>query len=56
MTALAKITVAQNLEEVSVQLLDAIYYSGYTEKMSKENAEKIAWELAEMQRQFPVKK
>lgn len=56
MTALTKTTVEQNIEEISVQLLDSIYYSGYTEKMSKENAEKVNWELEEIQKQFPAKK
>ena len=56
MTALTKSTIEQNIEEISIELLDSIYYAGYVEQMSQLDSQKIEWEIAEMQRQFSTKK
>jgi hypothetical protein len=52
MTALARTTREQNIEEISVQLLDQLYYSGYVEEMSIIDPAKVEWELAQMESQF----
>jgi hypothetical protein len=52
MTAIARATRDQNIEEISIELLDQIYYSGYVEEMSIIDPAKIEWELAQMESQF----
>ena len=52
MTAITRATRDQNIEEISIELLDQIYYSGYVQEMSVTDPAKIEWELAQMSAQF----
>ncbi len=52
MTAIARATRDQNIEEISIELLDQIYYSGYVQEMSLTDPAKIEFELAQMESQF----
>jgi hypothetical protein len=55
MKAISRVTREQNIEEISIELLDQIYYSGYVEHMLELDPEKIEWELAQMSSQFSKK-
>jgi hypothetical protein len=55
MTALARTTRDQNIEEISIDLLDQIYYSGYVAEMLQLDPAKIEFELAQMESQFTKK-
>jgi len=55
MTAIARATREQNIEDISVDLLDQIYYSGYVAEMSIIDPDKIEWELAQLESQFSKK-
>ncbi len=55
MTAIARATREQNIEEISCELLEQIYYSGYVEEMNITDPQKLEWELSQMRSQFSVK-
>ena len=55
MTALAKETRNQSIEEMFIQQMEDIYYPGYSEEMTREQAIRYEWELKEFQSQFSVK-
>ena len=52
MTAIARATRDQNIEEISIELLDQIYYSGYVQEMSIIDPANLEFELAQMESQF----
>ena len=52
MTAIARATRDQNIEDISIELLDQIYYSGYVQEMSITDPSKLEFELAQMESQF----
>ena len=49
MTALAKETRNQSIEEMFIQQMEDIYYPGYSEEMTREQAIRYEWELKEFQ-------
>ena len=55
MTALAKETHRQSIEELFIQQMEDIYYPGYSEEMTEEQALRFEWELKEFQSQFSAK-
>ena len=45
----------QSIEEMFIQQMEDIYYPGYSEEMTREQAIRYEWELKEFQSQFSVK-
>ena len=55
MTALARETQRQSIEEMFVQHIENIYYPGYSEEMTEEQSALYDWEFKEFQKQFSGK-
>ncbi len=55
MTAIERATRDQNIEEISLELLDQLYYPGYVEEMSSQDPYKLEWELKQIESQFSKK-
>jgi len=45
----------QSIDEVSIEMLDQIYYEGYTEELMASDPLKFEWELKEFQSLFSKK-
>ena len=54
MTALARETRRQSIEEMFVQHIENIYYPGFTEEMTEEQSALYDWEFKEFQKQFSI--
>ena len=55
MKALAETTKEQSIVEIFSELMDQIYYEGYTEDLIASDPMKFDWELKEFQAQFSKK-
>jgi len=55
MTALARETRRQSIEEMFVQHIENIYYPGFSEEMTEEQTALYDWEFKEFQKQFSGK-
>ena len=55
MKALAETTKEQSIVEIFSEMMDQIYYPGYTEEIITSDPEKFDWELKEFQGQFSIK-
>ena len=55
MKALAETTKEQSIVEIFSEMMDQIYYPGYTEEIIASDPEKFDWELKEFQGQFSIK-
>ena len=55
MKALAETTKEQSIVEIFSEMMDQIYYTGYTEEIIASDPEKFDWELKEFQGQFSIK-
>jgi hypothetical protein len=56
MTALARITQEQSLQDFLIQEMNDIYYEGYAEEIIASEPDKFTFELAELKAQFSDKK
>ena len=55
MKALAETTKEQSIVEIFSEMMDQIYYEGYTEDLIASDPMKFDWELKEFQAQFSIK-
>jgi len=55
MKALAETTKEQSIVEIFSEMMDQIYYPGYTEEIIASDPKKFDWELKEFQGQFSIK-
>jgi hypothetical protein len=55
MKALAETTKEQSIVEIFSEMMDQIYYEGYTEDLIASDPMKFDWELKEFQAQFSKK-
>ena len=55
MKALAETTKEQSIVEIFSEMMDQIYYEGYTEDLIASDPVKFDWELKEFQAQFSKK-
>ncbi|MDP1622141.1 MAG: hypothetical protein Q8M08_07350 [Bacteroidales bacterium] len=56
MTALARETRNQSIEEMFIQHIENIYYPGFSEDMTKEQSALFEWEYREFIKEFSGKK
>ncbi len=54
MTALARETRKQSIEEMFVQHIEQIYYPGFSDEMTEEQSALFEWEFKEFQKQFRI--